>query len=65
MEKLANYIIAAPMDGVVLRQDGEVGEIAEAVPRICARSMSVAFNLYKVKKLSREPIHECVGCYGV
>jgi RND family efflux transporter MFP subunit len=30
MEKLANYIIAAPMDGVVLRQDGEVGEIAEA-----------------------------------
>jgi len=30
MEKLANYVIAAPMDGVVLRQDGQVGEIAEA-----------------------------------
>jgi RND family efflux transporter MFP subunit len=29
-EKLANYAIAAPMDGVVLRRDGEVGEIAEA-----------------------------------
>jgi RND family efflux transporter MFP subunit len=30
MEKLASYVIAAPMDGVVLRQDGEIGEIAEA-----------------------------------
>lgn len=30
MEKLADYTIAAPMDGVVLRRDGEVGEIAEA-----------------------------------
>jgi RND family efflux transporter MFP subunit len=30
MEKLANYVITAPMDGVVLRRDGEVGEIAEA-----------------------------------
>jgi multidrug resistance efflux pump len=30
MEKLANYVITAPIDGVVLRQDGEVGEIAEA-----------------------------------
>src|SRR5882672_9400970 len=30
MEKLGNYVITAPMDGVVLRQDGEVGEIAEA-----------------------------------
>jgi RND family efflux transporter MFP subunit len=30
MEKLADYIITAPMDGVVLRRDGEVGEIAEA-----------------------------------
>jgi RND family efflux transporter MFP subunit len=28
-EKLANYTIAAPMDGVVLRRDGEIGEIAE------------------------------------
>lgn len=28
-EKLANYTIVAPMDGVVLRRDGEVGEIAE------------------------------------
>ena len=30
MEKLANYTITAPMDGIVLRRDGEVGEIAEA-----------------------------------
>lgn len=29
-EKLSNYLIVAPMDGVVLRRDGEVGEIAEA-----------------------------------
>jgi RND family efflux transporter MFP subunit len=28
-EKLADYTIAAPMDGVVLRRDGEIGEIAE------------------------------------
>jgi RND family efflux transporter MFP subunit len=28
-EKLANYTITAPMDGVVLRRDGEIGEIAE------------------------------------
>ncbi len=32
MEKLADYTIIAPMDGVVLRRDGEVGEIAEAGP---------------------------------
>src|SRR5262245_56932431 len=29
MEKLGEYTIAAPMDGVVLRRDGEIGEIAE------------------------------------
>ncbi len=29
MEKLADYVISAPMDGIVLRRDGEVGEIAE------------------------------------
>jgi RND family efflux transporter MFP subunit len=28
-EKIADYTITAPMDGVVLRRDGEVGEIAE------------------------------------
>ena len=28
-EKVADYVIVAPMDGVVLRRDGEVGEIAE------------------------------------
>jgi RND family efflux transporter MFP subunit len=28
-EKIADYIILAPMDGVVLRRDGEIGEIAE------------------------------------
>jgi RND family efflux transporter MFP subunit len=29
LEKLEDYTIAAPMDGVVLRRDGEIGEIAE------------------------------------
>ena len=29
MEKLENYTITAPMDGIVLRWDGEIGEIAE------------------------------------
>jgi RND family efflux transporter MFP subunit len=29
MEKLGDYTIVAPMDGVVLRRDGEIGEIAE------------------------------------
>ena len=29
-EKIADYTIVAPMDGVVLRRDGEIGEIAEA-----------------------------------
>ena len=29
MEKLDDYTINAPMDGVVLRRDGEIGEIAE------------------------------------
>src|SRR6185312_3811171 len=29
-EKINDYTIVAPMDGVVLRRDGEVGEIAEA-----------------------------------
>jgi RND family efflux transporter MFP subunit len=29
MEKLEDYTITAPMDGVVLRRDGEIGEIAE------------------------------------
>ena len=28
-EKLADYSVSAPIDGVVLRRDGEVGEIAE------------------------------------
>jgi RND family efflux transporter MFP subunit len=30
MEKIEDYTIVSPMDGVVLRRDGEVGEIAEA-----------------------------------
>ena len=30
MEKIEDYTIASPMDGMVLRRDGEVGEIAEA-----------------------------------
>jgi len=30
MEKIEDYVIVAPMDGVVLRRDGEIGEIAEA-----------------------------------
>jgi RND family efflux transporter MFP subunit len=29
LEKLDDYTIASPMDGVVLRRDGEIGEIAE------------------------------------
>lgn len=29
MERLNNYTITSPIDGVVLRQDGELGEIAE------------------------------------
>lgn len=29
LEKLGDYTITAPMDGIVLRRDGEVGEIAE------------------------------------
>jgi RND family efflux transporter MFP subunit len=29
LERLADYTIVAPMDGVVLRWDGEIGEIAE------------------------------------
>jgi RND family efflux transporter MFP subunit len=29
MERLENHTIVAPMDGIVLRQDGEIGEIAE------------------------------------
>lgn len=29
-EKIADYTIVAPMDGVILRRDGEIGEIAEA-----------------------------------
>lgn len=29
-EKIAEYTIRAPMDGIVLRKDGEVGEIVEA-----------------------------------
>jgi RND family efflux transporter MFP subunit len=30
IEKISDYTIIAPMDGVVLRRDGEIGEIAEA-----------------------------------
>jgi RND family efflux transporter MFP subunit len=29
-ERLADYVIVAPMDGIVLRRDGEVGEVVEA-----------------------------------
>jgi RND family efflux transporter MFP subunit len=30
VEKIADYVITSPMDGVVLRRDGEIGEIAES-----------------------------------
>jgi RND family efflux transporter MFP subunit len=30
LERINDYIITSPMDGVVLRRDGEIGEIAEA-----------------------------------
>jgi RND family efflux transporter MFP subunit len=29
LEKIDDYTIAAPMDGIVLRRDGEIGEVAE------------------------------------
>jgi RND family efflux transporter MFP subunit len=29
MEKIDDYVIVSPMDGIVLRRDGEIGEIAE------------------------------------
>jgi multidrug efflux pump subunit AcrA (membrane-fusion protein) len=29
LEKINDYTIAAPMDGIVLRRDGEIGEVAE------------------------------------
>ncbi len=29
-ERLADYILLSPMDGVVLRRDGEIGEVAES-----------------------------------
>ena len=45
MEKIDDYTIIAPMDGVVLRRDGEIGEIAEAgadpVPRRRAKPLQV------------------------
>jgi len=30
IERINDYVISSPMDGVVLRRDGEVGEVAEA-----------------------------------
>jgi len=30
MERIGDYTIVSPMDGIVLRRDGEIGEIAEA-----------------------------------
>ena len=30
LERISDYVITSPMDGVVLRRDGEVGEVAEA-----------------------------------
>jgi RND family efflux transporter MFP subunit len=30
VERIADYVITSPMDGVVLRRDGEIGEIAES-----------------------------------
>jgi RND family efflux transporter MFP subunit len=58
MEKLASYVITAPMDGVVLRQDGEVGEIAEA-GQILAR-IGVPKPLQVVAEVNEEDIPRVV-----
>jgi multidrug resistance efflux pump len=62
MEKLANYVIAAPMDGVVLRQDGEVGEIVEA-GQILVR-IGALKPLQVVAEVNEEDIPRCPRKHG-
>jgi RND family efflux transporter MFP subunit len=54
LEKIADYTITAPMDGVVLRRDGEVGEIAE--PGEVLFRVGVARPLELVAEVNEEDI---------
>jgi RND family efflux transporter MFP subunit len=53
-EKINDYVITSPMDGVVLRRDGEVGEIAE-VGQILFR-IGVPKSLQVVAEVNEEDI---------
>ena len=57
-EKIADYTIVAPMDGVVLRRDGEIGEIAE-VGQILSR-VGVPKPLQVVAEVNEEDIPRVV-----
>ena len=54
LEKINDYTILAPMDGVVLRRDGEIGEIAEA-GQILFR-VGVPYPLQVVAEVNEEDI---------
>lgn len=54
LEKLADYVIVAPMDGIVLRRDGEIGEIAD-VGQILVR-VGVPRPLQAVTEVNEEDI---------
>jgi RND family efflux transporter MFP subunit len=54
MEKLAAYTISSPMDGVVLRRDGEIGEIAE--PGQILFRVGVPRPLHMVAEVNEEDI---------
>ncbi|HXF53503.1 MAG TPA: efflux RND transporter periplasmic adaptor subunit [Hyphomicrobiaceae bacterium] len=58
MEKLDNYTITAPMDGLVLRRDGEVGEIAE--PGQVLFRVGVPRPLHVVAEVNEEDIPRVV-----
>ena len=53
-EKIADYAITAPIDGVVLRRDGEVGEIVE--PGEVLFRVGVAKPLELVAEVNEEDI---------
>jgi RND family efflux transporter MFP subunit len=54
LERIKDYTIVAPMDGVVLRRDGEIGEIAE-VGQILFR-IGVPAPLHVVSEVNEEDI---------
>ena len=58
LEKINDYTILAPMDGVVLRRDGEIGEIAEA-GQILFR-VGVPFPLQVVAEVNEEDMPRVV-----